>query len=117
MEKERIDRGAAVLGWSALLAWWGVSILFDPISLGISGIGTGLIMLGVNLARLASGVRPRRTTTEVGAMALIWGSIDVALELGFWASVSVALLAAAAVCAASFMLPRRDEGVGDSRAA
>lgn len=117
MGKERIDRGAAVLGWSALLAWWGLSILFDTITFGISGIGTGLIMIGVNAARMAFGVSPRRTTTEVGAIALIWGSIDTALGLRFWTSFSAALFAIAAVCAVSLFLPRRGESADGSRPA
>jgi hypothetical protein len=117
MDTKRIDRGASVLGWCALLVWWGVSILIDRISFGISGIGTGIILFGVNIARLAFGVPPRPTTTEVGAMAFLWGSIDTALRLGFWASLSAALIVIAVVSAVSFLFSKREGRAGDSRAA
>jgi hypothetical protein len=117
MDKKRFDRGAATIGWCALLAWWGVSILIDPISIGMSGIGTGIIMFGVNIARLVAGLPTRRATTEVGAIALLWGAVDTALRLGFWASFSVALIVIAAVSATSFLFPRKGAAVEEPKAA
>ena len=84
-KKSTIDYSA--LGWGALIAWWGIVILVDPLTIGMGAIGTGLICFGVNAIRSLSGVQPVRGTTVFGAMSLIWGALDVmlhpSLEVGF----------------------------------
>jgi hypothetical protein len=80
-------------GWGALLVWWGVSLAIDPITLGMCAIGTGLIMLAANTARMLKGVRPVRSTTVIGIIALAWGALDLARAvLGFAEGASFALL-------------------------
>jgi hypothetical protein len=82
----------AAIGWSLLFIWWGISILIDPITIGLSAVGTGLIMLGVNAARMHAGQPTNRSTTAVGIIALIWGGLDHALALSFGVSCAVLLM-------------------------
>ncbi len=82
-----LNHNLAVIGNGALLIWWGLVIMIDPLTLGMGAIGTGLIMLGVNAARLLSGIPTKPSTTFIGSIALVWGSIDTIfnprLELSF----------------------------------
>jgi len=91
--KKTFNHRLAKMGWGALLIWWGVSIMIDPITIGMSAIGTGLIFLGVNAIRLIKGIPTRVNTTVVGIMAIVWGVLDQArFMLSLSIGVSVALL-------------------------
>lgn len=88
MENTKIlNHNLATVGNGALLVWWGMVIMIDPITIGMGAIGTGLIMLGVNVARRLSSIPTRASTTFIGSIALIWGAIDSIfdprLELSF----------------------------------
>jgi hypothetical protein len=89
---KKLNHSFAALGWGALLIWWGVVMIVDPITIGIGAIGSGLIFLGINLARRLKGVPIRDSTTTVGLMALAWGAVVQAFGLHFWASFAVLLI-------------------------
>jgi hypothetical protein len=82
-----LNHNFATAGYGALLIWWGIVFLIDPLTIGMGAIGTGLIMLGVNAARLLNGIPPKRSTTTIGIIALVWGVLDTifdpSLELSF----------------------------------
>ncbi len=91
--KSRFNHNLSAFGWGALLIWWGICFLFDPITLAMSAIGTGLIMLGLNAVRYFKGIPTVRTTTTWGIIALAWGALDQArTALGYPAGASFALL-------------------------
>ncbi len=91
--KKQFNHSISTVGWGALLVWWGVSFAIDSITLGISAVGTGLILLSVNAARMLKGVRPLRSTTIWGVIALAWGALEQARTvLGFSEGVSFALI-------------------------
>jgi hypothetical protein len=91
--KKQFSHSVSIVGWGALLVWWGVAIAIDPITLGMCAIGTGLIMLSLNAARLLNGVRTVRSTTIFGIIALAWGALDQARSmLGLPDGVSFALM-------------------------
>ncbi len=77
----------ATVGNGALLIWWGIVIIIDPLTIGIGAIGTGLIMLGVNAARRLNDIPSKASTTFIGSIALAWGALDTIfdprLELSF----------------------------------
>ncbi len=81
MNKKQFSHTVSIIGWGALLIWWGICIAIDPITLGMSAVGTGLILLGVNAARMMKGVRTIRSTTVIGIIALAWGALDMARSL------------------------------------
>ena len=89
---QALNHNLATFGWSALFIWWGISILMDPITIGMSSIGTGLILLGVNAARWLKGIRTKHSTTVVGVVALVWGMLDQVLALHFGPSFAMLLI-------------------------
>jgi hypothetical protein len=82
-----LNHNLATIGNGALLIWWGIVIMIDPLTIGMGAIGTGLIMLGVNAARWMNGIPTKGSTTVIGSIALLWGAIDTIfdprLELSF----------------------------------
>ena len=80
-DKSLLNHRLSTAVWGALLIWWGVSFLIDPITLGMSAVGTGLIFLGVNAIRYLNGIPTRSGTTTMGIIALAWGVLDQGLSV------------------------------------
>ncbi len=92
-KKSTFNQNLSAFGWGALLIWWGVSVMIDPITLAMSAIGTGLIMLGLNAVRYYRGIPTVHTTWTIGTIALAWGVLDQArIVLHYPAGASFALL-------------------------
>ena len=75
---QKIDRNFDAIGWGALFIWWGISVLVTSLPVGTVAIGTGVILIGVNVARKLSGVPISRFSTTVGILALVWGILELA---------------------------------------
>lgn len=75
-----LKHNIATVGNGTLLIWWGLVIMIDPLTIGMGAIGTGLIMLGVNVVRLLNGIPPKESTTMIGSIALVWGAIDTIFD-------------------------------------
>ncbi len=103
IDKQSMNRNLATVGWGALFIWWGISIMIDPITIGMSAIGTGLILLGVNAVRMLNGIPTNGSTTAVGVIVLVWGVLDHALLLQFGASFAVMLIVIGVVAIASLV--------------
>ena len=80
------------IGDNALLIWWGVVMMVHPITIGMGAIGTGLILLGVNAARLLKGIHTKLSTTTLGVMAILWGALDTAFHPRFEVSFALMLV-------------------------
>jgi len=92
-EKKNLNNIIASFGWGILFVWWGICILIDPITIAMSAIGSGLILLGVNAVRMLKGIPTRESTTTVGVIALTWGVFDqVGSALHLASGLSFALL-------------------------
>jgi hypothetical protein len=91
-DKGKTNHSIATVGWGLLLIWWGISLAVGPITIGMSAVGTGLILLGANGARLLRGIPAVTSTTVVGLTALVWGALDTTLGLSFGASFAVLLI-------------------------
>jgi hypothetical protein len=102
---KKLNRTYAAVGENALLIWWGIVIVVDPLTIGIGAVGTGLILLGVNAARYLSGIPTKRATTVVGIVALVWGALDHVLALGFWPSFATLLIVIGVASMASLLVP------------
>jgi hypothetical protein len=72
-----ISRNFDAIGWGALFIWWGISVLVTSLPVGTVAIGTGVILIGVNVARKLSGVPISRFSTTVGILALVWGVLEL----------------------------------------
>jgi hypothetical protein len=79
----------STIGWGLLLIWWGISLAIDPITIGMSAVGTGLIFLGAAAACAWSRVPVRGSTVWIGFILATWGGLDTVLHLNFWASLAV----------------------------
>jgi hypothetical protein len=93
MEKEQKSKYiVTVIGWGLLLIWWGVSFAVDPITIGISAIGTGLILLGVYAVCMLLGIPARGSTVALGVVTLVWGTLDTVFRMSFGGSFAVLLI-------------------------
>ena len=112
---QTMNRQFATIGWSALLIWWGIVIVVEPLTVGIGALGTGLLLLGVNSVRWLKGIPTRPATTAVGIVALVWGTLDHALALGFGPSFALLLMVVGVVTLASELLRVRKTDFGEER--
>ena len=80
-KKNNIKRNLKRVGWGLLAILWGATILFDFIPFGAGLIGTGLILLGLNVVRVMNHLQMRHNNTVVGILALSWGGLEFARPL------------------------------------
>jgi len=104
-----LNRNFSIIGDGALLIWWGIVMMIHPLTIGMGAIGTGLILLGVNAARLLKGIPTKSATTAVGITALVWGSLDTVFRPGFELSFAMMLIVIGAVTLASLLARPRTE--------
>ena len=75
---QTLNRNFEAIAWGALLIWWGVTELFVSLPEGAGLLGIGVILLGVNAARMLSGMRANGFSTTLGILALVWGGLELA---------------------------------------
>jgi hypothetical protein len=73
-----INRRYGTIAWGLLSILWGITILFDFIPFGIGLVGTGLILLGVNVVRSYNSLPVKDDNTVLGILALVWGGLELA---------------------------------------
>jgi hypothetical protein len=89
------NRRLEALAWAAVLIWWGLTELFQPLPPGIGAVGIGVILLGLNAARSRTGIPASGFTTTLGILALVLGGLDLTaaiLHLSFELPVFAILL-------------------------
>jgi hypothetical protein len=74
---QNLNRNFEAIGWGALFIWWGITVLVPSLPNGTVAIGTGLILIGVNMARRLSGIPVSRFSTTIGILALVWGALEL----------------------------------------
>ncbi len=72
-----ISRNFEVIAWGALFIWWGISVMVPSLPNGTTALGTGLILIGVNLARKLSGVPMSGFSVTIGILAVVWGALEL----------------------------------------
>ena len=107
MEKTySLDRKFETIAWGTLLIWWGLRwwpLEFLPNGTGL--LGSGLILLGLNAARLLNGIPTKGITTIFGILTLMFGGLLVlrdALQL----SVEIPLFEVLLICLGVIILVR-----------
>jgi hypothetical protein len=65
------------IAWGLLAILWGATILFDFIRFGVGLIGTGLILIGVNVIRSLNNLPTENDNGVMGALALAWGGLEL----------------------------------------
>jgi hypothetical protein len=79
---QKLDLQYRTVAWGLLFVWWGLRWwLFISLPNGSGLVGTGLILLGLNLARAISNMPSKGSTTLMGISALILGVLMIALGI------------------------------------
>ena len=81
IKSSKLNETLEAVAWGTLLVWWGVTELFNFLPNGTGAMGIGLILLGVNAARLLNGLPIRVWSTMLGILALVWGIVDLVASL------------------------------------
>ena len=90
----------SMIAWGAIFILWGITELLPSLPEGTGAVGFGLILLGLNLARLWKGQPISGFTTTLGILALLLGGLELArplLHLSFELPVFAILLIALGV--------------------
>ena len=77
--------------------------MIGPITIGLSAVGTGLILLGVNAARWRQGIPINNSNTPLAVVAIVWGALDHLLHLSFGASTATLFIVIGVVVIASLL--------------
>ncbi len=72
-----INRNFEVIAWGILFIWWGISVMVPSLPNGATAFGTGVILIGVNVARKLSGIPANSFSSNIGVLALIWGGLEL----------------------------------------
>jgi hypothetical protein len=79
-------------------------IVVDPMTIGVGAIGTGLILLSINLVRLLKGIPTLGSTTAIGLIALLWGVLETIFDPPLGVSLALLLFVIGVVIIASLMM-------------
>ncbi|MGB7540102.1 MAG: hypothetical protein WBM17_16290 [Anaerolineales bacterium] len=88
------------IAWGAFFILWGTTEMFHSLPEGIGAVGIGVILVGLNLARLWKGQPVSGFTTTFGFLALLLGALQLArpfLHLSFELPIFATLLIALGV--------------------
>ena len=73
-----LNRKYESVAWGLLAILWGITILFDFIPFGVGVLGTGLVVLGVNVVRSLNDLPTKNDNTVFGILMLAWGGLELA---------------------------------------
>lgn len=73
-----LNRKYETVAWGLLAILWGITILFDFIPFGFGVLGTGLVVLGINVVRSVNNIPANNDNTAFGVLMLAWGGLELA---------------------------------------
>ena len=115
-----IDARLAAITWGLLLVWWGLADsdfgLIRSLPAGAGWIGIGLILLGLNAARLMYALPARGFTLALALFALGVGGIKLARSLLGLAPIEIPLFPLLLVGFGIYLLVRQLKPDGDTAA-
>ncbi|MBM3311754.1 MAG: hypothetical protein FJY80_09615 [Candidatus Aminicenantes bacterium] len=77
-EEQRLERRRQTLVWGLLLIWWGYAALADFLPHGAIWVGSGFILLGINVVRAWTSGRLNGFSTGLGLAAFCLGTAALA---------------------------------------
>jgi hypothetical protein len=72
-----LNRTFDTMAWGAFFIWWGVTVLFKSLPVGMGAVGIGLILLGLNAARALNRIPTSGFTITLGLITLALGGFDL----------------------------------------
>ena len=101
-----LDRKFETIAWGTLLIWWGLRWWpLESLPNGTGLLGSGLILLGLNAARLLNGIPTKDLTTIFGILALMFGGLLLVRDI-LQLSVEVPLFGVLLICLGVIILIR-----------
>ena len=98
MENTRkLNPDLGTIAWGAFFILWGITEMFKSLPEGTGAIGIGIILIGLNLARLWKGQSTSGFTLTFGVLAFLLGTLQLArpyLHLSFELPIFAILLLA-----------------------
>ena len=73
-----LNRKYETVAWGLLAILWGTTILLDFIPFGVGVLGTGLIVLGINVVRSINSIPTKNDNNTFGILMLAWGGLALA---------------------------------------
>lgn len=73
-----LNRKYETVAWGLLAILWGITILFDFVPFGVGVLGTGLVVLGINVVRSLNDLPTKNDNTGFGILMLAWGGLELA---------------------------------------
>ena len=92
-----LEQKFSKIGDALLLIWWGTVMIVHPLTVGMGAIGTGVILIGMNAARMVKGIPAKIWTNAVGVAALAWGILDTVFDPRFEISFAILLIVSGTV--------------------
>ena len=102
--KAALNHTVATAGLGLLFIWWSMVLIIDPLTIGMGAIGTGLILLGINLVRLLKEIPILGSTTALGVIALVWGVLETIFNPHLGVSFALLLFVIGVVIIGSLMV-------------
>lgn len=93
----KLNPDLGTIAWGALFILWGIMEMIASLPEGTGATGIGVILVGLNLARLWKGQPTSGFTTTLGTLALLLGALQLAspfLHLSFELPIFAILLVA-----------------------
>lgn len=75
--KQISNRKYETAAWGLLTILWGMTIMFDFIPFGAGVLGTGLIVLGINVVRSINGLPTKADNNGFGILMFAWGGLEL----------------------------------------
>lgn len=101
--KRVLDQQLERISWALFLIMIGGLLLIPGVPDGTWLIGTGLIMLGLNIVRYINGIRMRTFTIVLGALAILFGIAELAGS--HWSVLPILLILIGASIIFSLIVP------------
>ena len=122
-KKQLVNNRYQSVARGLLAILWGATILFDFIPFGIGLVGSGLVLIGVNVIRTINDLPIKNDNAVIGTLALAWGVLELArpfLRQQFptsdldWVIFAILLVGFGVILLTRELLRVRSKGFGES---
>ena len=80
-DTQSLNRRYETVAWGVFFIFFGITSLIRGLPSGISALGIGVILLGLNLARYVSRIPTSGFTMTLGVIAVVMGAVDLARSI------------------------------------